>query len=134
MCVEMLLKLHGMVGGGYYKLQNCYRNANVGFGPYRNATIRRLQFYEKNFDPSLAGFGEFLMAEYRAGRSPVISLFSYRKDDVLYFHEWLVYGRRGSDFLIVSKNGKGGTDMELLAPRLGQSPHTNLLAYCILPD
>jgi hypothetical protein len=39
MAVELVLKLHNQVSGGYRKIQDCYKNKNVGYGPFRDRWI-----------------------------------------------------------------------------------------------
>jgi hypothetical protein len=132
MAVELVLKLHGMAGGGYRKIQDSYQNANIGYGPFRNRRIRQLYFYERGFEPPFFGLGPLLETELNGGRFPIISLWSgeERKGDVRYisFHEWVVIRQVGLDFHAVSKHFRRTIHCSVV-DALSKSPHTNLLCY-----
>jgi len=134
-CIELVLKLHCQVSGSYRKIQDSYKNKNIGYGPFRGRWIRNLFFYERSFLPPFTGLEILLSSEVRAGRFPIMSLWSGEtiqgNTRFILYHEWIVVDQVGHDFRIVSKNLRQTLD-GLVMPALQKSDHTTLLLYTML--
>lgn len=132
MAVELVLKLHNQVPGSYRKIQDSYKNKNVGYGPFRNRWIRRLWFYEQGFDSPFAGLSNLLEKELSSARFPIMSLYSGEEirngKRYIFFHEWVVVQRSGNDFRATSKHFRQTIWTDVL-PALQKGNHTNLLLY-----
>ncbi len=134
--IELLLKLHGKVGRGYRKLQDSYKNKNVGYTPLRGRTIRGLKFGSPvHWTPPFTGLDIYFRQELRANRYPLISMYS-REEIVngikyIHFHEWIIFAPIGNNFIATSKYFKTTTFADVAASLL-KSDHTSTLPYTIL--
>lgn len=133
--IELVLKLHKKVNGGYNKIQSSYKNANTGYKPFQNRNIHGIHFGTPiHWKPPFTGLGIALQKEIDARRYPIISIKSGEEmrdgKPFIIFHEWIVFAPRGNSFLAASKILKRTVflDVHLV---LAKSPHTDTLFYTI---
>ncbi len=128
--VEIVLKLLGKVGTGYYELQNSWKNKTIGnFSDFDEKTIENVKFQKLFGDPRGPSFPiQNLFAkideELKSNRFVIISLASNAG-----WHMFVVYEKLGDEYKAFTKIGKQTEYVNNVKERVKQIQGTDILVY-----